>query len=55
MEVFMNCLFVCSIAWLIGFIALGCYGLYNLCVSVKYKFINWNLKRKGHALNKVNY
>lgn len=55
MEVFIGFLLVFSTIWIIGLLVLIGYGIYNLCVDIKYKFINWNLKRKGHALNKVNY
>lgn len=55
MNVFMMFLFGGLIVWGIGLIALIVYGIGCFCINMKYRFINWNLKRKGHALNKINY
>lgn len=55
MNVFMTVLFVGLIVWGIGLAALIAYGIGCFCINMKYKFINWRLKKKGHALNKINY
>lgn len=55
MNVFISVLTVELVIWAVIIVVFAGYGIGCFFTNMYWKFINWNLKRKGHALNKINY